>query len=238
MTTEDIVIRLLLAIFIGGSIGYEREFKNRPAGFRTHILVCIGATVISLIQISMAEHVIQMITINPKLGDVLKVDYARLGAQVITGVGFLGAGTILHTKGSIKGLTTAASLWVVACLGLAIGMGYYLISICGTIAVAITLETLKRFQKRFITKSQTKKMEIQYVNKEEAFKYIDKLFAINAIKIKELEECSCDKVELEDKYAQDGANIYTLSVPKYIEANELIKQLSLNKNILKVRNVN
>lgn len=166
MEIRDIVIRLFLAVLIGGAIGYEREFKNRPAGFRTHILVCVGATVVSLIQSHMAETAMNNIILHPELSNVIKVDYARLGAQVITGVGFLGAGTILHDKGSIKGLTTAASIWVVACVGLAIGMGYYSIGILSGICIVLVLGVLKKFQNKFITQPDCIKVKYHMLTKK------------------------------------------------------------------------
>ncbi|MDF2674581.1 MAG: methyltransferase [Clostridiales bacterium] len=148
----QIVLRLGLALIIGGAIGYEREFKNRPAGFRTHILVCIGATVISMIQEDSVIKTSEIILTNPILESALKADIGRMGAQVISGVGFLGAGTIMHQKGSIKGLTTAASLWVVACLGLAIGMGQYTLSVLSGITVVLVLVGLKQFEPKFLDK--------------------------------------------------------------------------------------
>lgn len=110
----SITVRLLLATICGGIIGIERGTKKRPAGFRTHILVCMGAAVI-------------MIT-NQYMSDVLGMDTdpSRMGAQVISGIGFLGAGTIIVVgRNQVKGLTTAAGLWVCACMGLAIGIGFY-----------------------------------------------------------------------------------------------------------------
>ncbi|MBE6061285.1 MAG: MgtC/SapB family protein [Clostridium sulfidigenes] len=138
--------RLIVGVIVGGLVGYEREFKNSPAGFRTHILVCLGATIISLI----AEYDLQKIMIiaqNPMYAEVLKVDTARLGAQVISGVGFLGAGTILRDKGSVRGLTTAATLWTVACLGLAVGRGLYALSITAALIIFIILSLFKKADK-------------------------------------------------------------------------------------------
>ncbi|HAR85148.1 MAG TPA: methyltransferase [Clostridium sp.] len=135
--------RLIVGVIIGGLVGYEREFKNSPAGFRTHMLVCLGATIISLI----AEYDLQKIMIiaqNPMYAEVLKVDTARLGAQVISGVGFLGAGTILRDKGSVRGLTTAATLWIVACLGLAVGRGLYALSLTSAVIIFIILSLFKK----------------------------------------------------------------------------------------------
>ena len=88
LTIKDIIIRILMALIIGGLIGYERELKNRAAGFRTHILVCLGATIVSLLQIEIGNQAIAIIASNEKLYEVIKVDYGRLGAQVITGVGY------------------------------------------------------------------------------------------------------------------------------------------------------
>ncbi|WP_051823881.1 MgtC/SapB family protein [Clostridium sulfidigenes] len=138
--------RLIVGVIVGGLVGYEREFKNSPAGFRTHMLVCLGATIISLI----AEYDLQKIMIiaqNPMYAEVLKVDTARLGAQVISGVGFLGAGTILRDKGSVRGLTTAATLWTVACLGLAVGRGLYALSLTAALIIFIILSLFKKADK-------------------------------------------------------------------------------------------
>ena len=139
MKEYEIILRLLVAMFIGGFIGYEREYKQRPAGLKTHALVCISAAIISMIQILISKDAINIISSNIALKEVIKVDLSRLGAQVITGVGFLGAGTVIQEKGSVKGLTTAASIWIVACIGLAIGMGYYFLSIISTIVVFLVL---------------------------------------------------------------------------------------------------
>ena len=110
MSVYQVLIRLALAVVVGGLIGYEREFKNRPAGFRTHILVCLGAAITSMIQLYSIQETTNMILVHPELATAMKVDIGRLGAQVITGVGFLGAGTIIHDKGSIKGLTDRKSV--------------------------------------------------------------------------------------------------------------------------------
>lgn len=114
VNTASIIIRLTLAVIFSGIIGLERGRKKRPAGLRTHILVCVGSTIV-------------MIT-SQYMTDVLRNtgDIARLGAQVISGIGFLGAGTIIiDGKNKVKGLTTAAGLWSCACMGLAIGIGFY-----------------------------------------------------------------------------------------------------------------
>lgn len=130
----DAVIKLFLAILFSGLIGFEREHSHRPAGFRTHILVAVGATLVMMT----AKFVF-----NEYQG-LTSFDPTRLGAQVISGIGFLGAGTILREGFSVKGLTTAASLWAVSCIGLAVGSGYYIGALVTTVAIYITLNTLKR----------------------------------------------------------------------------------------------
>lgn len=136
----ELILRLLLSAAIGGLIGMEREANNRPAGFRTHILVTIGSALIMLISTQGFN------------GMEYRSDPARLAAQVVSGIGFLGAGTILRTGNDIKGLTTAASLWVCGGLGLAIGGGYYLGGLATAIIAYLSLAFLGKVEKKIINK--------------------------------------------------------------------------------------
>ena len=129
----NFLVRLLLAAILGGIIGFEREKQERPAGLRTNILVCVGAALVMLTN----EFILK------ESGGGQNIDPTRMGAQVITGVGFLGAGTILRQGFNVKGLTTAASLWAVACIGLAVGTGYIYGAVAGTLIIYITLRGLK-----------------------------------------------------------------------------------------------
>ena len=137
----ETMLRLLLAMFIGGGIGWERARSHHPAGIRTHMLVTIGAAVIMLLGSQ---------TVGAFVGTA-NSDPARLGAQVISGIGFLGAGTIMKEGRSIRGLTTAATLWVAACLGLAIGAGQYIVALCGFAVAMLALRLFKfpRFEVSF-----------------------------------------------------------------------------------------
>ena len=129
----SVILRLFLAVLYGGIIGLERGASKHPPGFRTHILVCVGATLAMLTNQYICE-----------TGLYSPADPSRLGAQVITGVGFLGVGTILVTGGQkIKGLTTAAGLWASACIGLALGIGFYSGAIAAGILVFVSLRFLK-----------------------------------------------------------------------------------------------
>jgi len=131
LSALTVIVRLLLAVLFSGVIGLDRAYKHRPAGLRTHILVCLGACIIAMIQKNIGFDALEMARHYPELKGVLRADDARLVAQVVSGIGFLGAGTIIVEHHSIRGLTTAASLWVVACLGIAVGMGDYVIAIAG-----------------------------------------------------------------------------------------------------------
>ena len=125
LSLQEILIRILMAIIIGGMIGYERGHSNRPAGFRTHILVCLGAAIVSLTQDQLRINLLNLAETNYSAAQLLRTDLGRIGAQVVSGIGFLGAGTIMRDKGVIGGLTTAASIWATGCIGLGIGWGFY-----------------------------------------------------------------------------------------------------------------
>lgn len=128
-----VAVRIFLAAFLGAIIGIEREIKNRAAGFRTHIIVSVGACLIMLIGIEGIGE------ISNNIGR----DTARMAAQVVSGIGFLGAGTILQTKDGVSGLTTAATLWLSAAIGLAVGIGFYEGALVATIICLVTLISLK-----------------------------------------------------------------------------------------------
>ncbi|MGO2117776.1 MAG: MgtC/SapB family protein [Fusobacterium sp.] len=144
----DIVLRIFISVIVGASIGYEREIKNRPAGLRTHVLVCIGACVVSLIQEELRKNSLQLAMIYPNINSLFTSDLGRYGAQVISGVGFLGAGAIMKEKRKIMGLTTAATLWVTACIGISVGWGMYFISIISTFLVIVILATFKKLKNK------------------------------------------------------------------------------------------
>ena len=117
------ILQVIGALIVGAAIGYEREIKNKPAGFFTFTLVCVGSCLIAILQKNIVNDASEQILANPLLADVLKVDQGRIVAQVVSGIGFLGAGTIIHNRGNVKGITTAAMLWLVSGLGLMIGTG-------------------------------------------------------------------------------------------------------------------
>ncbi|MFA5097664.1 MAG: MgtC/SapB family protein [Candidatus Margulisiibacteriota bacterium] len=140
MTGElAITLQLILSAVLGGVIGFFRERDKKAAGLRTHILVCMGSTLLMLIAVHLAS-------IYPGS------DVGRIAGQVIVGIGFLGAGTILvdREKASVMGLTTAASIWVSAAIGLAVGCGFYYAALISTLIVLLVIEVLRKMEKRFI----------------------------------------------------------------------------------------
>lgn len=145
LRNEEIIIKLLLAVIVGGLTGYERERSNQFAGFRTHILVSIGSCITSIIGLELFN----------EFSDVSQMDPARLPAQVLSGIGFLGAGAILKNSNGIRGLTTAAGIWTTACIGIAIGYGQYVLGISAWLLVMGTLYILKNFDKVIAQRSQT-----------------------------------------------------------------------------------
>ena len=142
VTYLAIAVRIVAAVVLGGLLGLERGMKNRPAGLRTYMLVCVGACIIMLTN----QYIFQVYGTG---------DPVRMGAQVVSGIGFLGAGTIVVTRrNQIKGLTTAAGLWTAAGVGLALGIGFYEAAICGGLAVLVVLIVLQRMDNNMHRKSK------------------------------------------------------------------------------------
>ncbi len=142
----ELALRLVMAWILGGLIGMERESHGRPAGFRTHILVCVGATLMMLV----SAFGLQSVATDRVGGH----DPGRIAAQVVSGIGFLGAGTIMREGANIRGLTTAASLWTVAGIGLAVGAGFYFPSLVATLLVVVTLVVLNKVEWAFGRKQE------------------------------------------------------------------------------------
>lgn len=147
-----VLVRILLSCVLGGIIGFEREqSRNKPAGFRTHILVCLGSCLVMLI----AEF--SLIAYSGRVN----IDPTRIGAQVVSGIGFLGAGAIIRHGVSVKGITTAASIWVVACVGLACGIGFYTGAILVTLLIWTILMYLKSLEIKLAKHNTYKTIEVE-----------------------------------------------------------------------------
>lgn len=137
MNEFDLILRLIIAAIFGGLIGWEREREQKPAGLRTHMLVALGAalfTIVSFVVIVDFQNTF--------------IDPTRIAAGIITGIGFLGAGAILQSKGEVKGLTTAASIWVVAAIGMAVGYGLHILAGVTAVVTLIILYLLEKLEKK------------------------------------------------------------------------------------------
>ena len=216
-----ILLRMMVALLVGASIGIDRELKNRPAGMRTHVLVCLGACIVALMESGMIYSVDN--GGNPNI----TMNYGRLCAQVICGVGFLGAGTIMSSKGRIRGLTTAASLWNAACLGIATGYGYYTISIAGAVLVIVVLELMQKVVHIHVTKS----VEVRFIHRVETIEYINQCFETHSIKVVNQDFCVTNAGAEQQVYT----NTYILNLPVNISEADVVSYLSEYKNILNVR---
>ena len=151
LTFATIIFRLLLATIFGGIVGLERGVKGRAAGFRTYMLVCIGSALVMITN--------QFIVLN----NPFPTDPARLGAQVISGIGFLGAGTIIvTTRNQVKGLTTAAGLWASACLGLAVGIGFYEAAIAAGVLILLIISGLQKLDHKLIVFSRDMEIYVEF----------------------------------------------------------------------------
>lgn len=146
MTIYEVIFKLALAGILGGLIGLERESLSRPAGLRTYTLVCVGSALAMIVSIDIYLQYYQTVNADP----------GRIAAQVVSGIGFLGAGTIMREGSTVQGLTTAAGLWVVACIGLAVGAGLYWPAVVTTILILFVLIYFIKFEHRFTGRREYK----------------------------------------------------------------------------------
>jgi putative Mg2+ transporter-C (MgtC) family protein len=143
--------RVLFAVICGGIIGFERELKNKPAGLKTNILICLGSALYTAVSV---------LTSATYAGDGYHGDPSRIAAQIVSGIGFLGGGTIIQARGTILGLTTAATIWVVAAIGICVGIGHYDIAFASAVTVLLVLIGTNLFEDRVLGRSLTFAVEI------------------------------------------------------------------------------
>ena len=167
----DLLLKLLLAVLFGGAIGLEREINGKPAGLRTNILICVGSALLMDLSVSIG------VQNGVRFGDP-----ARLAAQVVSGIGFLGAGTIMQARGAVIGLTTAATLWVVAAIGLTVGAGNYLEGAGAAALVGIVLSGLGAVEKRLLQARRTVGATIRTA-RGTSFEEIDQVLAAVGIQV-------------------------------------------------------
>lgn len=225
------VLRVLAAALVGGIIGYEREIKSKPAGILTFTLVCVGSCLIAILQQNITHETMAAIIANPDLADAVKVDQGRIIAQVVSGIGFLGAGTIIHNKASVKGITTAALLWVVSALGLLLGTGglYNYVIAAATILVILPASYFSRRIGEKLTKTR-KVRKIKIVFDETFEKAVFDNLASQAVTVR--------STYLTNKYIKDNVHlkesIIYMSLPKSRSYEDVINQISLQDYVYEV----
>ena len=194
VTYLSILVRILCALFLGGVIGMERGMKNRPAGLRTYMLVCVGSCLIMLTN----QYIYQFYDTG---------DPVRMGAQVVSGIGFLGAGTIIITRRQqIKGLTTAAGLWAAAAVGLALGIGFYEGALVGGGAIFMTLATLQVLDSRMHRNSRMAEI---YVELSAQITLGEFLAAVRQ------QEAELNNIQIDrDDYLGDGVRSFTATLKR------------------------
>lgn len=197
--TIDAAIKLGVTTLLSGIIGFEREHSHRPAGFRTHILVAVGSALVMLTSVYIYGD------------DAAAGDVTRMSAQVLSGIGFLGAGTIIREGFSVKGLTTAASLWAVACIGIAVGAGFYAGALVATLVIYLTLNSLKRF---VVRGSTGKLIFIEIKDVATQIPEITKIIKQCGGKIHSMEVVYTEKKDLKFKRRKDTSVIKALIFPK------------------------
>ncbi len=212
----SMIIRLAIACLLGGIIGFEREHVHRPAGFRTHILVCVGSALVMITSEYIYYHFSSHVNTDP----------ARLGAQVISGIGFLGAGTIIKEGISVKGLTTAASLWAVSCVGIAVGIGFYGGAFIATAFIFITLVVAKTTQSKMSVKKSIRLYVHTQIKKGEV-KQLSLIIQEMGAKIKKTDFVSSER---------DGEMVlrFTLDPGMQVSVAEIIEAILCNGTVRRV----
>lgn len=222
LTYLEILIRVGFAIICGSIIGFEREAKGHDAGLRTHMLVCVGSAIMALVQVTASLEVVKMVLENPDLQGTLSTDFIRLTAQIVSGIGFLGAGTIIVTERNVSGLTTAASIWATAGIGIAVGMGYYFLTLVSTIAVLIVLRMIKRM----IGSPSVKLINVKFTGYA-THEQLNAYFTEKDVKIFS-EEFSLNLARGEIPIY---SNFYTIGLPEELPLNQLVNEIISMKNV-------
>lgn len=223
LTFDIVFFRLLLAIIFGGLVGIEREKNNRPAGFRTHILVCFGSAIISMVQDQLRINILDFAKIaGPETAGLIRADIGRLGAQVISGIGFLGAGSIMKDKGeTIGGMTTAAGIWATGCVGLGIGWGFYNIAFIAIGFMLVVMISFKKVEYKLIRRARLIKFIVKYNSYEE--------LAPGMLESYEVFREKSIKVAEVDKNIEDNVIVYSVSMKGRNNISEIIIALSASK---------
>ena len=213
----SVTVRMILAVLCGGIIGIEREYKRRPAGFRTHILICLGAAMTTLTS--------QYLYLNMHY----YTDMARLGAQVVAGIGFIGAGAIIVTRRQrVKGLTTAAGLWASAIIGLALGGGFYEGGIAATVLILLAELLFSKLEYRMLENAPEINLYMEYTDRS-CLEQVLKLYREKNVKVLNMEITRSTGSEKHNACA-----IFSLRLNKKCKVEQLLAKVSGTEGVVSV----
>jgi putative Mg2+ transporter-C (MgtC) family protein len=210
------VLRLILAFVLGGIIGFERQHRKKTAGLKTHVLVCLGSCLVTVLSINLYAGVQGLTNADP----------ARLAAQVVSGIGFLGAGAIIKEGPTIRGLTTAASLWVVASVGLAAGAGAFTGAIVTTVLVVLSLEVLPKIDKLYNREPSVSNLIIHSIEKPGQIGRIGSCLGSQGVSI--------SQINIEDAEAGKIVIYMTVKMPERVGLDQVIPDLAGIDGILSI----
>ena len=217
VTMASVALRMILAVLCGGVIGIEREYKRRPAGFRTHILICLGAAMTTLTS--------QYLYLNMHY----YTDMGRLGAQVVAGIGFIGAGTIIVTRRQrVKGLTTAAGLWAAAIVGLSLGAGFYEAGVTATVLILSAELVFSRMEYRILDHAPEINLYMEYTDKT-CLEQVLKLYRERNLKILNMEITRSP-----GSAAHNACAIFTLRLNKKCRVDDLLRNIHATEGVVSV----
>ncbi|NLX03319.1 MAG: MgtC/SapB family protein [Syntrophomonadaceae bacterium] len=221
MSVYEIIFKLALACILGALIGLERESLNRPAGLRTYTLVCVGSALAMIVSIDIYMQYYQTVNADP----------GRIAAQVVSGIGFLGAGTIMREGASVRGLTTAAGLWVVACIGLAVGAGLYIPAVATTILILFVLIYFIRFEQFFTGMREYKGLVIVVEDRPGQVGNIGSILGDMGVLIK--------NIQLNHMENEDNLEVELLvELPSGMKISDVIEELSTMKELKSIDRLN
>jgi putative Mg2+ transporter-C (MgtC) family protein len=223
ITQLELTLRIFLAAAMGGLIGFEREWSNKAAGLRTHILVCIGSAAIMLLSI----YGFGEFADEPNV----RMDPARLAAQVITGIGFLGAGAIMRTGSTVSGLTTAASIWVVAAIGLCVGAGFFYCASLSTVMVLLSLFALNKWEKHLMRHRRHQDVVVRIFDRPGVMGKISTLFGEQGIQIVNV------KLKLEESLSDADVTEPVMELQFSLKTNNIEKLIRAIENISIINDV-
>ncbi|MGS0764300.1 MgtC/SapB family protein [Syntrophomonas curvata] len=221
MSIYEIIFKLVLACILGGMIGLERESLNRPAGLRTYTLVCVGSALAMIVSIDIYLQYYQTVNADP----------GRIAAQVVSGIGFLGAGTIMREGASVRGLTTAAGLWVVACIGLAVGAGLYIPAVSTTILILFVLIYFIKFEQLFTGMREYKGLVMVVEDRPGQVGTIGSILGDMGVLIKNIQ---LNRVENSDDLEVE----LLMEIPSGMKISQVIDELSEMKGLRSIDRLN